>query len=188
MAGLFYSGWRRALRRHSFVGEVRMAIFGRAMRASQMAAMMLAGALVAGCAGSATRGASAPAADSAPAFTTLDQSKTSHIDAARTVVVKDAAAWARLWDEHAGSDRPAPQVDFTTSMVVGVFLGSRPSGCHSTAIAALERVGNTLRVEQVEKVPGPTVRCMMMIVTPAHLVVTARSELAVEFTTKTREL
>jgi hypothetical protein len=106
----------------------------------------LAGAALAGCAGPAAR-TDTPAAAGAPAFTTLDQSKTSRIDAPRTVVVKDAAAWSRLWAEHAGSDAPAPQVDFAKNMVAGVFLGSRPSGCYSTAIAGVERVGDTLRVE-----------------------------------------
>lgn len=164
-----------------------MAMFGAAVRASQMAAMVLAAAMLAGCAGTGVR-SETPAAAAAVAFTTIDQSKTSRIDAPRTVVVKDGAAWRRLWAEHAGSEMPPPQVDFAADMVVGVFLGSRPSGCHSTAIKGIERVGSTLRIDQVDTVPGPAVRCMMMIVTPAHLVVTPRSELVVEFVTKTEEL
>lgn len=179
-----------------------MAIFGRAVRASQWTATVLAGALLAACAGAGTHdgqaGAAAPAAAPAPAaaapgaaalaFSTLDQTGTSRIEAARTVLVRDPEAWRRLWSEHAGPEAAPPPVDFATSMVIGVFLGTRPSGCYSTAIVGLEHVGGKIRVQQVDQVPGPLVRCMMMIATPAHLVVTARSEAPVEFTTKTVEL
>lgn len=157
-------------------------------------AAVVAGLFLAGCAGHVGQGGPARALPSMPQaaaalpFTTIDQGATSRIDAARTVVVKDADAWRRLWAEHAGPEIAPPPVDFATSMVVGVFLGSRPSPCYSTAIVGLESVEGKIRVQQVDKIPGPTVRCMMMIATPAHLILTARSEATVEFATKTLEL
>lgn len=179
----------------SFVGEVQMTIFRHAVQASPWTATVLASILLAGCAGAVQQGGqvrggapAVPASAAALTFTSVDKSAASRIDAPRTVVVKDHAAWRRLWAEHAGPDAAPPPVDFATGMVVGVFLGSRPSPCYSTAIVGLESVDGKIRVQQVDTIPGPTVRCMMMIATPAHLVLTARSEAAVEFATKTLEL
>lgn len=128
----------------------------------------------------------APAASAAPAFATVDRTATSHIVAARTAVVRDAAAWQGLWTEHAGVEAPLPPVDFAKDMVIGVFLGHRASGCYAADVAALEETGGKLRVQAVETTPGPNSVCMMMITAPAHLIVTARSDLAVEFATETR--
>src|SRR5262245_15908184 len=57
----------------------------------------------------------------------LDRGTHSNIDAARQVVVRDAAGWGALWKQHAG-DRPMPAVDFAREAVAAVFLGTRPTG------------------------------------------------------------
>ena len=60
----------------------------------------------------------------------LGQGESSGITALRFEVVRDAAAWAALWTEHAGAGTP-PAVDFTREMVVGLWLGARPTGGYS---------------------------------------------------------
>ncbi len=172
-----------------------MAIVKRMAQAAQWAAaaaVATIGAVLAACAPVPIPIPAAPSVASPAAgplsFVTLDQSATSRIAAARTVVVKDAQAWQRLWAEHAGPDAAPPQVDFASRMVIGVFLGTRSSGCYATEIARIDAAGSKLRVQAIDKVPGPTVRCMMMITAPAHLVATARSDLPVEFATETVEL
>src|SRR5262249_29451224 len=59
-------------------------------------------------------------------FKTIDRGQQSNIDEAREVVIRTAADWTKLWRQHAG-DRPSPDVDLTKSIVIGVFLGSRPT-------------------------------------------------------------
>ena len=118
------------------------------------------------------------------AFKVVDATSNSSIHTARNVVVKDASAWAALWAEHAGTSRPLPAVDFSTSMVVGVFLGDRPSGCYGTSITGITRNANGIAVQHTDSVPGMGVLCAMYVPTPAALVVIDRSDLPVEFTTK----
>lgn len=49
----------------------------------------------------------------------------------RAVVVQDAEAWQRLWEDHQGSLESLPEVDFSRERVVAVFLGLRHTGGHS---------------------------------------------------------
>jgi hypothetical protein len=117
-------------------------------------------------------------------FKVLEASNLSGIHQPRNVVVKDANAWASLWAEHAGASKPLPAVDFSTSMVVGVFLGDRPSGCYGTSITKVTRGADGIAVQHTDTVPGMGVLCAMYVPSPAALAVIGRSELPVEFTTK----
>jgi hypothetical protein len=113
-------------------------------------------------------------------FQTADATSQSNIHEARTVVIKDEAAWTRLWNEHA-PDRALPAVDFASHMVVGVFMGNGPSSCYTTAIGGIVRTADKLIVREVRSVPGPDIACAMYVTTPAHLAVIPRSELPVVF-------
>lgn len=123
-----------------------------------------------------------PAAGADLPFKTLSQTNQSGVQEARTVVIKDAMAWQRLWQEHA-PDAPVPAIDFDTSMVVGVFMGST-NPCYSTSIAKVTRSAGKITVTKADKHPPIGVMCAMLVTTPAHLVTIERSELPVEFATE----
>jgi hypothetical protein len=123
-----------------------------------------------------------PAAGAALPFKTISQTSQSGVKEARTVVIKDAMAWQRLWQEHA-PDTVAPVIDFSTSMVVGVFMGST-NPCYSTSIAKVSREAGRIVVAKVDRHPPIGVMCAMVVTTPAHLVAVERSDLPVEFATE----
>jgi PrcB C-terminal len=106
-------------------------------------------------------------------FKTIDRGGQSNIESAREVVVRTAADWTKLWSEHAGG-RPRPRVDFTRSMVVGVFLGSRSTGGYSVDITRIEREGSDLVVTYRERKPDPADIVTQVITMPYHLVTTER--------------
>ncbi len=112
-----------------------------------------------------------------------DATSLSGIHEERTVVVKDDAAWTRLWNEHAPG-RAKPAVDFASQMVVGVFMGNGPSSCYSTAIDGILRTADKILVRELRSVPGPDIMCAMLVTTPAHLAVIPRSDLPVVFSTE----
>ncbi len=118
-------------------------------------------------------------------YRTLDQSSQSGVHSERNVVVRDAAAFAALWTEHAGADKPLPSVDFTKQMVIGVFAGGLPSGCHSSGIESIRLVDGKLNVLRADSQPQPGVICTAVIVFPGQLVVVDRSDAPVEFAQKT---
>lgn len=119
-------------------------------------------------------------------FTTLEPNVRTAIHDQRNVVVRDEAAWAALWAEHAGSEHALPKVDFSTRMVIGVFRGPKPSTCHGGGIGSVGFRDGKLIVGITDFEPGPGIACGMMIVHPAHLAVVNRSEAPVEFVTETR--
>lgn len=119
-------------------------------------------------------------------FTTVEPALRTAIHTQRNVVVRDEAAWASLWAEHAGAGHALPKIDFREQMVIGVFRGPKPSTCHGGGISAVSFRDGKLQVGITDTEPGPDVVCGMMIVYPAHLVVVNRSEAPVEFVTETR--
>ncbi len=106
-------------------------------------------------------------------FKTIERGGQSGIETAREVVVRTGAEWTALWKEHAPNRKP-PTVDFTTSMVVGVFLGTRPTGGHSVEITRIEREGAELVVSYRERKPDPSDIVTQAITMPYHLVATER--------------
>ena len=121
------------------------------------------------------------------AFRELDRSSRSLVSEPKNVVVRDAAAFALLWAEHGGA-QPLPSVDFNRAMVIGVFAGSRPNGCYSTAIDSIVRVNGKLAVARIDTEPGPDVMCTMAFVNPAHIVMVERSDIPVEFSSQVKAI
>jgi hypothetical protein len=114
-------------------------------------------------------------------FTTISHTEDSGIEQARQVVVRTAAEWKALWKDHAPG-RPMPAVDFTTSMVIGVFLGSRNTSGHAVTIASIEKDGETVVVSYREQRPGPRDIVAQVITFPHHLVRADRAAGEVKFT------
>jgi hypothetical protein len=123
-----------------------------------------------------------PKAGTEMPFRTVSQTTQSKVEEARTVVIRDAAAWQLLWQYHA-PDAPLPPVDFSTTMIVGVFMGST-NPCYSTLIANLTRSAGKITVTKIDRHPPPDVMCAAVVTYPAHLVAVERSELPVEFATQ----
>jgi len=64
---------------------------------------------------------------------TIARGSSSQIEEARHVVVRTDEEWAALWSAHGGDGAPPP-IDFALHMVVGVFLGARPTAGFSVEI------------------------------------------------------
>lgn len=118
----------------------------------------------------------------------LDQTTRSQVSTYREAVVKDQQAWDALWADHAGQDARPKEVDFSKHMVVAVFLGSRPGGCHTATIESVSRGDKQITVRYVETVPGPATLCTKDITTPAHIVAIERSDLPVVFAKEVKPL
>jgi hypothetical protein len=123
-----------------------------------------------------------PATGAALRFQTLSLTSQSKVEEARNVVVRDAEAWARLWQCHA-PDAPMPPIDFDNTMVIGVFMGPA-NPCYSTSIAGVSREAGKIVVHKVDRHPPEGVMCAMIATSPAHLVAVERSDLPVEFATE----
>jgi PrcB C-terminal len=111
---------------------------------------------------------------------TLDRGTQSNIDQARQVVIRTADEWSALWRAHA-AEKPAPAVDFTKEMVVGVFLGSRPTAGYSVEIVGTKEQPDGLVVVYHQGSPARDMMTAQVITTPYHLVAVPKRAGKVEF-------
>ena len=119
------------------------------------------------------------AADPVP-FKLLDRGDVSGIEEPRTVVVRTAADWKTLNTRRGG--RASKPVDFSRSTVIGVFLGTRPSGGFSVEITGIERQGKELIVSWREKKPGADQMVTQVLTAPYQLVTIDKFDGPVKFT------
>jgi hypothetical protein len=115
-----------------------------------------------------------------PPVRSLDRGTRSEIVVARQVTIRDQDAWTALWQEHA-SVRPRPTVDFSGEMVVGVFLGTRPTAGFGVEIVGYRAVEADLVVQYRESAPPRGAITAQVLTSPFHLVVVPRRTGTVTF-------
>jgi hypothetical protein len=153
------------------------------MNIRKCAAAALVFCMLSACGG----GGNEPAAPQPLEFSVLDSAGNGHIQTARFTTVRSEADWQSLWAEYKGPfGIPAPTVNFQSQMVVGVFVGSRPSGCFDAAIRRVIQEAGAVRVEYNEGVlesapSGTLTSCTTAFTYPAVVAAVARSDLPVSF-------
>jgi hypothetical protein len=105
---------------------------------------------------------------------TIDKGDHSYIGSPRQVVIRTAEEWTALWNEHA-AERAKPSVDFSKEMVVGVFLGSKPTAAYSVAIVSTLAKNDALLVQYRVAQPAAGRIRAQVITFPYHLVAVPKS-------------
>jgi hypothetical protein len=113
---------------------------------------------------------------------TIDKGPMSAIEAPRQVVVRSADDWEALWRAH-GRGRVMPAVDFSQQMVLGVFLGSRPTAGYGVEIVSADVNDGTLVVRYRETRPRSDSITAQVITSPFHLVAVPKTDGEVKFET-----
>jgi PrcB C-terminal len=103
-----------------------------------------------------------------PAVKTIANDTMSHVEEPRQMVARNDAEWAALWRAHAG-ETTAPKINFETTTVVAVFLGTRMSGGFGVEITGTHPQGAALVVEWAERRPGRDQVAAQVITTPAAI-------------------
>jgi hypothetical protein len=106
--------------------------------------------------------------------------------AKENVVIKDAAAYARLWElvvSGMTGAPPAPPVDFSRQMVVGVFAGANALNCGSMlGVSKVSLQDGTIVVDyEIRKPTGPIACLAIVDGAPMELVAIDRSDAPVQF-------
>ena len=112
-----------------------------------------------------------------PAVTTrtIEKGDQSNVDDSRHVLVRTDAEWSRLWQQHA-TGRPKPSIDFSKEMVVGLFMGSRPTAGFSTAVVSTTAGNGALIVRYTETFPPPGGVTAQVLTFPYHLVAIPKTD------------
>jgi hypothetical protein len=113
-------------------------------------------------------------------FTSVAKGDMSDQQLAKQVTVRTAAEWKALWKDHGPAEK-MPAVDFTKNMVVGIFLGTKPSDGHEVEVVGVRTQGKDLIVEYVQKQPGRGTMAAQILTEPYHLVAVAKHPGTVRF-------
>ena len=102
-------------------------------------------------------------------FSTVAKGDLSEQQTAKQVTVRTDAEWKAVWKDHAPAEK-MPVVDFNKAMVVGIFLGTKPSDGHEVEIVGVRTEEKDLVVEYVQKQPGRGTVAAQILTEPYHLV------------------
>lgn len=140
--------------------------------------------LLAGCSTGASSPQTATVAASTLELTTLARGIHTPIRGERAFVLRDADEWDELWREHASAQLPTaavPTVDFEKQMVIGVVLGTCPTGGYGVEIRRVERTNSGLRAAVHRTTPPEGSARTMVLSKPFHFVALERSSAPVDF-------
>jgi hypothetical protein len=99
-------------------------------------------------------------------------------------VIKDKAAFEKLWAKHNTrhlGETPVPEVDFSKEIVVFVAMGRKNTGGYNIHIIKVEPVGGKLRISVQRKTPPPGGIAVQVITAPFEFVAVPKSDLPPEF-------
>jgi hypothetical protein len=125
-------------------------------------------------------GGTQPPAEKTTEMKTVAKGLHSAVDDGRQITARTQDEWTKVWRLH-DFEGPAPKVDFAREMVVGVFMGSRPTGGFSVEIVGTRQEGGTLIVQYRESTPGPGSMTAQVLTSPFHLVSVPRIDGDVKF-------
>lgn len=115
---------------------------------------------------------------------TIDQGVVSGVRDQRMLVIRDLSAWQALWAEHKAGHHlipPLPYVDFAHEMVIGVFLGEKPTSGYNVVVVGLRQTEEGLIVRVRINTPPPGVALLQVLTQPYYLVKVPRYDGLVGF-------
>jgi hypothetical protein len=121
--------------------------------------------------------------DSLP-MRTIAEGAFSGITQARQEVIKDKAAWRKLWNQHNLKGQAVskiPEIDFAKEMVLVVTMGQQRTGGYAIEIVKVESAKGRLRISVNHQSPPPGAMVAEVLTAPFHMVAVAKSELKPEF-------
>ena len=119
------------------------------------------------------------AAGAALPFSTVAKGAASGILEPLQVAIRTRDEWVAFWARHTRAQvqpPPAPPVDFSREMVVGIFLGARATGGHEVEITKVERGGSALRIHYRTRSPDPGAMVTQVRTQPYHLIKLKRED------------
>lgn len=118
----------------------------------------------------------------AATFRTVSQGPHSGVAKPEKVVVRSQAEMQKVWTlvhNQSSATKPLPRVNWDHEMVLGVFLGMRPSSGYKVDIREVKEMGGKLVVRVAETRPPKDAITLTVLTHPYHLVAVKKSALPV---------
>jgi len=117
-------------------------------------------------------------------FETIDKGEYCGHESSGEYVIKNVKNWENLWGQIISISFPKPEVpeiNFEKDMVLGVFVGTIPTGGYSIEISKIVEKDSCLEVYIQGKTPEMGDRVTMALTQPYHLVRTAKTDKEVKY-------
>lgn len=116
-------------------------------------------------------------------FGTLDRGENSSSSLTSPVTYIDAKGFEAFWAGHVGgaANKPVPEVDFNTDMVVVGLVGVRQEAGDSVEVRRILQVDEGTLTEVYERIPGEFCSPAARVHTPYHIVVAPRTPIPHRF-------
>ena len=106
-------------------------------------------------------------------FQTVGKGYRSGVHAPLQIAARSQSEWTALWRQHTSVDASSQQpstIDFEKEIVIGLFLGDKPTGGYDVQISRVERNNNALTIYYQEKSPPLGAVVTQALTQPFHIV------------------
>jgi hypothetical protein len=106
-------------------------------------------------------------------FQNVGKGYRSGVHAPLQIAARSQSEWTALWSQHAwvdSSSQQPPVIDFEKEIVIGLFLGDKPTGGYDVQISRVERRNDALTIYYQEKSPLPGAMVTQALTQPFHIV------------------
>jgi len=112
-------------------------------------------------------------------FQTVVKGSRSGVREPLQMVIRSQAEWDALWKRHVSieTNPPPPRaIDFNKEIVIGVFLGEKPTGGYDVEIIRAEQTDGALIIRYREKNPPPGGIVIQALTQPFHIIKAVRDD------------
>jgi PrcB C-terminal len=112
-------------------------------------------------------------------FQTVVKGSRSGVREPLQIVIRNQADWDALWKRHVSIETnspPPPAIDFNKQIVIGVFLGEKPTGGYDVEIIRTEQSDSALVIHYREKSPLPGSIVIQAVTQPFHIIQVVRDD------------
>jgi PrcB C-terminal len=112
-------------------------------------------------------------------FQTVVKGSRSGVREPLQIVIRSQAEWDALWKRHVSIETnppPPPTIDFNKQIVIGVFLGEKPTGGYDVEITRAEQSDGALVLHYREKSPLPGSIAIQALTQPFHIIQVVRDD------------
>jgi PrcB C-terminal len=112
-------------------------------------------------------------------FQTIARGYRSGVRESLQVVARNQAEWDSVWKRHVSIETnppPPPAIDFNKQIVIGVFLGEKPTGGYDVEIIRAEQSDGALVLHYREKSPLPGSIAIQVLTQPFHIIQVVRDD------------
>lgn len=85
-------------------------------------------------------------------------------------IIQTQQEWDELWNKTYGSSSEAPYINFSSNIIIAVYMGERASGGYRIEITNIGENEEQVRVHIRETSPSPGRMVTMLITQPYHIV------------------